>query len=151
MNGITSRGTLPARSSAVSRPVPATSDRSTRRERTERSTAASLDPDIGKAGNRLEHQLIAILAHELRNPLASIMFALRALRERHIDERTARHAHDAAERQARHMARIIEDVLDLCRAGQNKLSLRKERVDLAAVVSAAIETAGTSSPPAAIT
>ncbi len=142
MNGITSRGTLPAKSSAVCRPVPATSDRIAHHERTERSTEASLDPDFGKAGNRLEHHLIAILAHELRNPLASIMFALRALRERHTDEPTARHAHDAAERQARHMARIIEEVLDLCRAGQNKLSLRKERVDLAAVVAGAVETAG---------
>ena len=41
------------------------------------------------------------------------------------------------------MVRIIEEVLDLCRAGQGKLSLRKERVDLAAVVAGAIETAGT--------
>jgi signal transduction histidine kinase len=91
---------------------------------------------------RLEHQLIAMLAHELRNPLASIMLALRTLRERHLDDPMDRHAHDAAERQARHMARIIEEVLDLCRAGQNKLSLCEERVDLAEVVAGAIETAG---------
>ena len=70
------------------------------------------------------------------------MFALRRLRERHIDEPMARHAHDAAERQAQYMARIIEEVLDLCRAGQDKLSLRKERLDLAAVVAGAIDTAG---------
>jgi signal transduction histidine kinase len=92
--------------------------------------------------NRPDVPLIAILAHELRNPLQSIMFALRALRGRRDREPMARQACDIAEHQARHMARIIEDVLDLCRAGQGKLSLRKERLDLAAVVAGAIETAG---------
>ena len=95
--------------------------------------------------NRPDVPLIAILAHELRNPLQSIMFALRALRGRRDREPMARQACDIAEHQARHMARIIEDVLDLCRAGQGKLSLRKERLDLAAVVAEdAIETAGRS-------
>jgi signal transduction histidine kinase len=139
--GASSRGTLPAKSSAVCGPVTARSDRIAHHEPTERSTESGLDPELGKAGNRLEHQLIAILAHELRNPLGSLMLALRALRERHTHEPTARQAHDTAERQARHMARIIEEVLDFCRVGQNKLSLRKERVDLAAVVAGAIETA----------
>jgi signal transduction histidine kinase len=101
-----------------------------------------LQPELGKAGNRLDVPLIAILAHELRNPLQSIIFALRDLRDRRVDEPMARQARDSAERQAWHMARIIEDVLDLCHAGQGKLSLRKERVDLAAVVAGAIETAG---------
>jgi signal transduction histidine kinase len=120
----------------------ARSDRIAHHEPTERSPEAGLDPERGKAGSPLEHRLIVILAHELRNPLASIMFTLCALRERHMDEPMDRHAHDAAERQARHMARIIEEVLDLYRAGQNKLPLCKERVDLAAVVAGAIETAG---------
>ena len=96
--------------------------------RTERSAEVGLDSEIGNAANRLEHRLVAILAHELRNPLASIMLALHALRERHTDEPMDRHARDAAERQARHMARIIEEVLDLCSARQNKLSLCRERV-----------------------
>jgi signal transduction histidine kinase len=142
VNGTSSRGTPPAKSSAVCGPVTARSDRIAHHEPTGRSTEAGPDPELGKAGNRLEHRLLAILAHELRNPLASIMLALRALSEPGIDEPMARHARDAAERQARHMARIIEEVLDLCRAGQNKLSLCKERVDLAAVVAGAIETAG---------
>ena len=85
-----------------------------------------------------EDRLIATL----RNPLASIMTALHAMRDRRAHEPMTRQACDIAERQARHMVRIIEDVLDLSRAGQGKLSLRKERVDLAAVVAGAIETAG---------
>ncbi len=142
MKGTSSRGTLPANRSAVCRPVTGRSDRIAHHERPERSTEAGKDPELGKAGNRLEHRLIAILAHELRNPLASIMTALHVMRDRRIEEPMARQARDAAERQARHMARIIEEVLDLCRAGQNNLSLCKERVDLAAVVAGAMETAG---------
>jgi nitrogen-specific signal transduction histidine kinase len=136
------RGTLPAKSSAVCGPVTAGSDRIAHHEPLDRSTEDGLDPELEKAGNRLEHRLIAILAHELRNPLASIMLALHVLRERHTDGPMDRHACDAAERQARHMAQIIEQVLDLCRAGQDKLPLCKERVDLAAVVAGAVETAG---------
>jgi signal transduction histidine kinase len=142
MTGTSSGGTLPANSSVVCGPVTARSDRIGQHEPTERSTEACFDPELGKAENRLEHRLIAIMAHELRNPLGSIMFALHGLRERHMDEPMDRHACDVAERQARHMARIIEEVLDLCSAGQNKLSLCKERVDLAAVVAGAVETAG---------
>jgi two-component sensor histidine kinase len=143
MNGRNSRGTLPAKTPAVCRPVPATSDRIAHHQRTERSTECGLDPEPATAENRREHRLIATLAHELRNPLASIMLALHAMRDPRVLEPVARQARDIAEHQARHMARIIEDVLNLCRAGQDKLSLRKERVDLAAVVASAIETAGT--------
>jgi signal transduction histidine kinase len=132
-----------SRRAAVGGPVIARRDRIAHHERTERSTEADLDPELGEAENRLEDRLIATLAHELRNPLASIMTALRVLRDRRVDEPMAGRALDAAERQARHMVRIIEDVLDLCRAGRGKLSLRKERVDLAAVVAGAIETADT--------
>jgi signal transduction histidine kinase len=142
MKVTSSRRILPSKSRAVYGPVAASTNRLAHRERTERSTEAGQGPELGKAGNQLEHRLIAILAHELRNPLSSIMLVLRALRGHHLDEPMARHAHDVAERQARHMARIIEEVLDLCRAGQNKLSLCKERVDLATVVAGAIETAG---------
>jgi signal transduction histidine kinase len=89
----------------------------------------------------LQDHLAATLAHELRNPLASVLTDLHAIRHGRVDEMTARRAHDRAERQVLHMARILEDMLDLCRTGQDKLSLRKERVDLAAVVADAIEIA----------
>src|SRR5262245_46945386 len=110
-------------------------------ERTERSTAPGLHAEVREAGGQVRDQLAATLAHELRSPLTSILTALHAIRQGGVDGAAARQACDRAERQARHMARIIEDVLDICRAGQDKLSLRKERVDLAAVVVDAIETA----------
>jgi signal transduction histidine kinase len=109
---------------------------------TERSTTAGLYAEIGKAGSQLKDQLAATLAHELRNPLASILIDLHAMSHSRVDEVIARQARDSAERQAWHMAQIIEDVLDICSGGQGKLSLRKERVDLAAVVAGAVKTAG---------
>ena len=110
-------------------------------DRTERSKAAGLHPEVGKDGSRLQDHLAATLAHELRNPLTSILTGLHVLRHSGVDEAAARQAHDWAERQARHMERIIEGVLDICRAGQDKLSPRKERMDLAALVVDAVEIA----------
>jgi signal transduction histidine kinase len=107
-------------------------------ERTERGTQAVLHPE---AGGRLQDHLAATLAHELRNPLTSILLDLHVLRHGGVDEGLAREARERAERQARHVARIIDDVLDVCRAGQDKLSLHTERVDLAAVVEDAVEIA----------
>jgi signal transduction histidine kinase len=143
MKGRTSRGALPAKSRGVSRPVTATRDRIAHRAPTERSTECGLHPELETAGSRLDIRPLAILVHELRNPLTSIMLALHAMRDRRALEPMARDARDCAERQARQMARIMDAVLNLCRAGLGKLSLRKERVDLAAVVAGAIETSGT--------
>jgi signal transduction histidine kinase len=108
----------------------------------ERTTDVSLHPEVWSAGNQLKDHLTATLAHELRSPLASILTALRVMRDRRVDEVTARQVRDRAERQALHMARIIEDVLAIWRADQGKLSLRTERVDVAAVMAGAIEIVG---------
>jgi signal transduction histidine kinase len=112
-------------------------------EQIERNLDAGPHAAVRKAANQLRNNLTPTLAHELRSPLASILTALSALRDSCIDEATARQARERAERQAWHMARIIEDVLDICRGSQGKLSLRKERVGLTAVTAGAIEIAGT--------
>jgi signal transduction histidine kinase len=113
----------------------------TKDDHTERSTVAEPHPGVGKAGGRLQDHLAATLAHELRNPLTSILTGLHVIRHSGADEATAREAFDWAERQAWHMERIIEGMLDICRAEQDKLSFRKARVDLAAVVVDAVESA----------
>src|SRR5580692_5338190 len=95
------------------------------REQIEHRTDDSLHTRAGRAGEQLKEQLTATLAHELRSPLASILMALQVMRNSRDDEAIAQRARDRAERQAQHMARIIEDVLDISRAGQGKLSLRK--------------------------
>ncbi len=94
MNGTSSRGTIPAKSRAMRGPATATSGRIAHHKRTGRSMEAGKGPERANAGNRLEHRLIAILAHELRNPLASIMLASRLARPHiagDIDEPMARH------------------------------------------------------------
>src|SRR5260370_42693055 len=108
----------------------------------ERTTHVSRDPEVWRAGNQLKNHLAATLAHELRSPLASILTSLQAMRDRRVDEVTARQARDRAERQALHMALIIKDVLAICHADQGKLALRTERVDVAAVIADALEIVG---------
>lgn len=86
-------------------------------------------------------EFIATLAHELRTPLAAIFNSLQVMRQCTADEQPARQARDIVERQARHMARVIDDLLDICRSAHGKLSLRKEPVNVAAVVASAVERA----------
>jgi signal transduction histidine kinase len=108
----------------------------------ERAQDGSSHAESWRAGSEFKEQMTATLAHELRSPLSAILTSLHALRDQRVDEATARKALDRAERQAQHMAWIVKDVLDLCRADQGKLSLRTERLDLPAVVADAIETVG---------
>ena len=108
----------------------------------ERTTDVGYHAESCRAGNQLKDHVTATLAHELRSPLSAILTSLHALRDQRLDEMTAQQALDRAERQAQHMAWIIDDVLALCRADQGKLSLRTERVDVPAVMADAIETVG---------
>ena len=100
-----------------------------------------MDLESGRCRHQLQEHLAATLAHELRTPLASILTDLHLMRD-DLDEATARQTRERTERQARHMARIIDDVLDICRCQGGKLCLRKERVDLGAVIDRALESAG---------
>jgi signal transduction histidine kinase len=94
----------------------------------------------GQSSAQPSDQWMATLAHELRNPLNVIVMALDMLQPICAEEPSAREARDAAEHGSLHMARIIDDVLDLCRGTHGKLCLCRERVDLAEVVARAVET-----------
>jgi len=85
-------------------------------------------------------EFLAILAHELRNPLAPISNALQILKLHGAVTPAAAEARDVAERQHRHLTRLVDDLLDVSRIMRGKIELRKERVELATVVSRAIET-----------
>jgi two-component system CheB/CheR fusion protein len=83
---------------------------------------------------------IATLAHELRNPLAPIRNALQVLRLA-ADNRTAREQAQAMmERQLNQLVRLVDDLLDVSRIASGRIELRRERVDLSAIVHSAVET-----------
>ena len=109
--------------------------------RVERHAGAVLDGKVGHTRLPRADQLMATLAHELRNPLTAILISLQSMRHGRLGEPAASRVRENAERKARQMSRIIDDLLDLSRDAHGKLVLHKNRVDLAAVVAGAVETA----------
>lgn len=93
-----------------------------------------------KEADRRKDEFLATLAHELRNPLVPVRNAVQVLRLKGPDEPEVRWGRDVIERQVEHLARLIDDLLDISRIARNKLELRKERVALADVVKGAVET-----------
>ena len=89
---------------------------------------------------QLKDEFLATLAHELRNPLAPLRNVSAILRMEQLSE-TARHATGVMERQISQLVRLIDDLMDVSRITRGQLTLRKERVDLRAIVESAIETA----------
>ena len=96
-----------------------------------------------RTADRSKTEFLAILAHELRNPLAPIRNAVQILNREGALAAESQWALSAIERQVRQMARLIDDLVDVARITSNRLELRKEHGDLAAVLRAAIETSGT--------
>ena len=96
-----------------------------------------LEEQLLEADHRKD-EFLALLAHELRNPLAPIRYATGLLKPGVPAEISAA-AHDVIERQVAHMARLVDDLLDVSRITRNTLELRVERVDLRAIVRAAAD------------
>lgn len=84
---------------------------------------------------------IALLAHELRNPLAPVRNGLQVIKLSAGDPAAVAAVRDMMDRQLTHMVRIIDDLLDVSRIGRNKMDLRLERITLADAVKNAVETA----------
>ena len=83
---------------------------------------------------------MAILAHELRNPLAPILTSIEMLRLIGSTEANLDQARDIIERQVKQMVRLIDDLLDLTRIAQGKLELRRTRFDLGEAMTQAVQT-----------
>jgi len=90
--------------------------------------------------DRRKNEFLAMLAHELRNPLAPISNAARTLRLGGGDTEALRSASVMLERQVGQMARLVEDLLDMSRITRGKIELRKEHVELAPIIDQAVET-----------
>jgi signal transduction histidine kinase/DNA-binding response OmpR family regulator len=99
---------------------------------------ARLYHDI-QEGDRRKDEFLAMLAHELRNPLAPIRNAVQVLRLIGLKEPPVLQARDMIDRQVTHMARLIDDLLDMSRLSRGKILLRRERVDLVQLVRATVE------------
>lgn len=90
--------------------------------------------------DRRKDEFLATLAHELRNPLAPISNAVQMLTLRPPGDPDVAAAYAIIDRQVRQMVRIIDDLLDVSRITSGRLQLRKERVELADMIRAAVET-----------
>jgi PAS domain S-box-containing protein len=107
------------------------------RDITERKRAA----EALREADRRKDEFLALLAHELRNPLAPLRNGVQIMRLAAGDPNAVAQALGMMERQLGHMVRLIDDLLDISRIGRNKMELRRSRVLLADVVSSAVETA----------
>jgi two-component system CheB/CheR fusion protein len=92
-----------------------------------------------KDADRRKDEFLAMLAHELRNPLAPVRSALHILRLDDSDGERRRQTYDLLERQIEHLVRLVDDLLDVSRITRGKINMQKVRVDLASVVARAIE------------
>ncbi|MBC7803712.1 MAG: GAF domain-containing protein, partial [Candidatus Parcubacteria bacterium] len=90
-----------------------------------------------ESANRAKDEFLAMLGHELRNPLAPIVTALHLMKMRSND--VASEERRIIERQVAHLSRLVDDLLDVSRITQCKIQLERARVDLKAVVARAIE------------
>ena len=91
--------------------------------------------------DRRKDEFLATLAHELRNPLAPIRNALQIIHLAGNNGPAVEQARMMMERQIGQMVRLIDDLLDVSRISRGKLELRRERVELAAVIKSAVDTA----------
>ena len=94
-----------------------------------------------KLADKRKDEFLATLAHELRNPLAPIRQAAAVAAHPQITPEQLRWSQSVIERQVAHMARLLDDLLDVSRITRGKLEIRRERVALSSIVDTAVETA----------
>ena len=102
-------------------------------------TARKRVEDELRAANRQKDQFLAMLAHELRNPLAPITTAAQLLQRGQLDPERARQASAIIARQAEHMTDLVNDLLDVSRVTRGLVGIEKEELDVTGVVHGAIE------------
>jgi signal transduction histidine kinase len=94
--------------------------------------------DALKEADRRKDEFLATLAHELRNPLAPLRQGLDVL-QRNPDEAAAAAIRDVMDRQLVHLVHLIDDLLDMARVSQGKITLRKETIQAADVIRTAVD------------
>src|SRR5262249_14446049 len=93
-----------------------------------------------READRRKDDFLAMLAHELRNPLAPISNAVQIMRLLGPVDPKLERVREMIDRQVSHLARLVDDLLDVSRITRGKIELHKEPVELAAIVARAVET-----------
>jgi PAS domain S-box-containing protein len=91
------------------------------------------------AADRRKDQFLAMLAHELRNPLAPIRNSVELMRQAENFDPSFQASREMVERQVKHLARLVDDLLDVSRITHGNIRLRKEGVDLGTILHRAVE------------
>ena len=94
-----------------------------------------------QAENRAKDEFLAMLAHELRNPLMPLRIAMQTIRDKAERDPALQGARDVVDRQVKHLSWLLDDLLDVSRLTRGKINLRKETVMLQTIVAEALETA----------
>jgi two-component system CheB/CheR fusion protein len=103
-------------------------------------TDSKLAEEALREADRRKDEFLAMLAHELRNPLAPIRNAVQLLRRLGPSEPEIQWTREVIERQVEHLVRLVDDLLDVSRITQGKITLQKEKVDLITIIGRALET-----------
>ncbi len=93
-----------------------------------------------KAADRHKDEFLAMLAHELRNPLAPILNAVQLIRKKPFVDPQLSWSRDVIERQLSHLTRLVDDLLDVSRITRGKINLSREVVGVSDLVARAVET-----------
>ena len=92
-----------------------------------------------EAADRAKNAFLALLGHELRNPLAPIRNAVQLMQQAGPGSEAAQWATNVIDRQSAHLARLVDDLLDVTRIDHGKIGLRKEVVDLRGLLQSAVQ------------
>ena len=106
---------------------------------TERTNALQASEAQLRDAARRKDEFLATLAHELRNPLAPVRNAVQVLRLKGLSTPESKWGYELIDRQVQAMSRLIDDLMDVSRINQGKLELRRERVNVADLLEAAVE------------
>jgi signal transduction histidine kinase len=93
-----------------------------------------------KEADRHKDEFLAMLAHELRNPLAPIRNAVELMHRKAINDPQLVWSRDVIERQLAHMTRLVDDLLDVSRITRGKINLNKEVIEIGALIARTVET-----------
>ena len=110
-------------------------------ERSDLVRRAELARASAEQASRAREEFLAMLSHELRNPLAPIRLALQSIRGRAEGDAAVTQAWEVIERQVKHLGRLVDDLLDVARLSHEKVELRLEPVSVQRIVTEAVEAA----------